>query len=302
MMPAGAENPIVLVTGSTGQIGFELLRELSPIARVIAPQRNELDLAQPNSIRSYLRDRQPRVVINAAAYTNVDQAEQDADLCMAVNATAIGILAEECKAQGSLLVHYSTDYVFDGQKRTPYSETEIARPLNVYGQSKLAGEVAIRETLQAYVIIRCGWVYGLRGRNFLRTILRLAEERDEISVVDDQVGTPTWSRLIAAATALMLPRLLQELGDGRPNESGDVYHMPAGGSTSWHGFASEILEAAAARRRLRCSRVVPIPTYRYPTPATRPKYSVLDGQKLMRRFGIQLPHWRDQLRMALGDA
>jgi dTDP-4-dehydrorhamnose reductase len=300
MMHADAEQPVVLVTGGTGQVGFELVRELSPIGRVIAPDRSALDLARPESIRAYLRNEKPLIVVNAAAYTNVDQAEKEPDLCMAVNATGPAILAEECRARESVLVHYSTDYVFDGQKRTPYSETDAERPLNVYGRSKLAGEVAIRETLQTHLIIRCGWVYGLRGRNFLRTILRLAEERDEITIVDDQVGTPTWSRLIATSTALLVRQLLLELEPSTLSETRGVYNMPAGGSTTWHGFASAILEEVALSRRLRCSRVLPIRTHQYPTPAIRPKYSVLDGQKILGRFGLRLPHWRDQLRMALG--
>ena len=298
----------ILLTGSSGQVGFELLRCLAGIGQIIAPDRQELDLADPEAIRRAVRAAQPDLIINAAAYTAVDEAEAQGPIALAVNATAPGILAEESQRVGAALIHYSTDYVFDGSKREPYTEEDVPRPISVYGRTKLAGEQAIEALGTPHLILRTSWVYGARGKNFLLTILRLARERNELSVVDDQIGAPTWSRAIAGATRAILRRL----GYGEPgfaeacaNRAG-IYHLSAAGSTSWYGFAAAILARAASGActdaRLALDRVPvlkPIPSERYPLPAPRPRYSVLAHSRLRDAFGVSLPDWEDDLARCL---
>lgn len=271
----------ILLAGKNGQVGWELSRALAPLGEVAAFDRTGLDLCVPGRIASVVRSAKPDVIVNAAAYTAVDQAEQEPEAAHAINAVAVGVLAEEARRAGALLIHYSTDYVFDGAKPTPYVETDAPNPLNVYGRSKLAGEEAIRQVDGPHLVLRTSWVYATRGRNFFLTIRRLLREKNEVRVVSDQIGAPTSARALADATA----RILGSRGAARENRG--VYHVSASGSTSWHGFASEI----ARLERLDASRVVAIPSEKYPAPARRPRNSRLSNEKLLQRFGFVLPSW-----------
>ncbi|MBM3883521.1 MAG: dTDP-4-dehydrorhamnose reductase [Verrucomicrobia bacterium] len=291
-----ASNRILLI-GNRGQVGWELERTLAPLGAVLAVDYPEVDLAEPDSIRRMARGFGPGLIVNAAAYTAVDQAETETELAMAINGRAPGVLAEEAQRLDALLVHYSTDYVFDGHKRGAYVEDDPPNPLNAYGRSKLAGEGAVRTATAAHLIFRLCWVYAARGRNFLLTIRRLAGQRDTLRVVQDQVGSPTWARLVAEATALALQRV--GCSPDRAHFAG-TYHLSAAGATSWHGFAQAILELMPAELR-RCERVIPISTLEYPTPARRPANSVLAGDKLDRVFGLRLPEWRGSLDQVVAD-
>jgi dTDP-4-dehydrorhamnose reductase len=290
----------VLLIGALGQVGYELRRALAPLGDVQCASRSDLDLTQPATIRARVRDAAPQVIVNAAAYTGVDRAESDADMAMAVNATAPAILAQEAKRLGAVLIHYSTDYVYDGTKKAPYVEEDAPNPLSVYGRSKLAGEQAIAAVAPAYLVLRTSWIYGARGKNFLLTIRRLAHERDELRVVDDQVGAPTWCRLIAEATAQIVVAC-GERGSpvGRIAEAKGIYHLSCAGSTSWFGFTKSIF--AADPKRDLVPRLTPISTAEYPLPARRPANSVLSNDKLARTFGIRLPSWDSALAMCLED-
>ncbi|HEX8988888.1 MAG TPA: dTDP-4-dehydrorhamnose reductase [Rhodocyclaceae bacterium] len=281
----------ILVIGRTGQVGWELARTLAPLAAVASLDRGGLDLCDPDSIRTAVRKARPEVIVNAAAYTAVDKAESEAELAMAINGIAPGILAEEARRAGALLVHYSTDYVFDGTKAGPYAEDDQPNPIGAYGKTKLAGEQAIQQVGGRHLILRTAWVYGLRGRNFLLTMKRLAEQKDELRVVDDQFGAPTWSRMIAEATALLLAA--REPAEG-------LYHFSSTGQTSWFGFAQAIVSGTRALRG-REPRVMPIPTAEYPTPAKRPANSRLDCTRLLCDTGVALPPWRDALNLCLQD-
>jgi len=291
----------IVVTGSTGQIGYEAVRELAPLGKVVGLTRADLDLAKPTAIRETIRRLRPRVIVNAGAYTAVDRAESERELCGAINADAPGVLAEEARRLGALLVHYSTDYVFDGSKRAPYTEADPPAPLNVYGATKLAGEQAVQATGGAYVILRTSWVYGARGTNFLRTMLRLARERTELRVVNDQIGAPTWSRSVASMTASIVG---YELGRDDELSAGlaGLYHVAAGGSTTWYEFARCILEGDPRREEQICRAVVPITSAEYPTAARRPAYSVLDCSAFADRFRLSAMSWRDQLKLVLAEA
>lgn len=292
-----ASGPILLI-GKAGQVAWELHRILAPLGDLQVIGRPELDLADPDRLRQVVREAQPRIIINAAAYTAVDQAESDPDLAMRVNGVAPGILAEEAKRLNALLVHYSTDYVFDGTKSQPYLETDEPNPINVYGRSKLAGERAILAVGGAHLILRLSWVYASRGKNFLLTIMRLAAEREELRVVSDQIGSPTWSRQIAQATSQILTRLSEPAG-GRDVPVG-LYHLTASGLTSWHGFAQAIVTRLRPDRT-KCRSVQAIATAQYPTPACRPPYSVLSCDKLAGTFGLRLPHWEASVQQVLED-
>ncbi len=276
----------ILLTGANGQVGRELQRTLAPLGNVRALDRQALDLAHMDAIRAAIREQKPDLIVNAAAYTAVDQAEAEPDLAMIINGQAPGVLAEEAKKLGALLVHYSTDYIFDGTKTDPYKEEDGPAPLNAYGRSKLAGEEAIAASGCRHLIFRTSWVYGLFGKNFLRTIQRLASEREELRIVADQIGAPTWSRMIAEASALAL----------RGDPPSGLYHMTSAGATSWHGFAQAILDAQGWRGKL-----VPIATRDYPLPATRPANSRLDNGKLAADFDLTLPDWRHALGLCLAD-
>ena len=278
-MASSANLPRILLIGANGQVGWELRRTLAPAGEVKAFDRYGLDLAEAPPLAAAVRALQPDVIVNAAAYTAVDKAESERDLAFAVNATAPRVLAEEAKRTGAMLIHYSTDYVFDGDKGSPYTEDDPTRPINVYGESKLAGERAIQASGCRHLILRTSWVYGPRGKNFFLTMRRLAKERSELRVVDDQVGAPTSSVAIADAT----PQLLAKGTEG-------LYHMTAAGETTWCGFAREILKRAGL-----ATPVVGIPTKDYPTPARRPRNSRLDCSRLKAAAGIELAPWTEQL-------
>jgi dTDP-4-dehydrorhamnose reductase len=294
----------ILLTGKSGQVGFELQRSLAELGEVRSLDRRALDLTNEAAIRDEIRRTRPDVVVNAAAYTAVDEAESEWQLAQSVNAEAPRIMAEEAARVDALLVHYSTDYVFDGLKRRPYLETDVPNPLNVYGATKCRGEKAIQGTAAAHLILRSSWVYATRGRNFLLTILRLAHEREELRVVNDQIGAPTWSRRIAQATF----QILAQIADGSASirDVVGIYNISASGQTSWYGFAEEILSLWAEQRLpgfapetpLRVQRIVPIRTEESAVSARRPLYSVLSNEKVKRTFGISLPSWQEQLRGA----
>ena len=286
----------ILVTGRNGQVGWELVRALLPLGRVHACAHAELDLADAAAVRRKLDEARPDVIVNAAAYTAVDKAESEPEQANAVNAAAPALLAQEAARRGALLIHYSTDYVYDGAKAAPYVETDPTNPLGAYGRSKLAGEAGIRAAGADHLIFRTSWVYAARGANFLRTILRLAAEREELRIVADQIGAPTWARLIAEATAHALRQAMQERSGGT-FDSG-VFHLAAAGETSWHGFASAIV---AGRSGLRVKAVMPITTADYPLPAPRPANSRLDTGAFRARFGLVLPDWRDCLQLCLEE-
>jgi dTDP-4-dehydrorhamnose reductase len=288
----------ILVTGTSGQVGHELLRTLAPLGEVVGLDRAALDLASPDAIRAAVRSVGPAVIVNPAAYTAVDKAESEPDVAMRVNGDAPGVLAEEARRLGAWLFHYSTDYVFDGSKPSPYVETDPTGPVGAYGRSKLAGERAVAAAGCRHLILRTSWVYGLTGRNFLLTMFRLAAERDELRVVADQAGAPTTAAAIAQATAELVSRVGRGSGDGLDG----IYHMTCAGSTTWHGFAQAIVErlpriAAALGQPAPQRRPVvnAIRTEDYPTPARRPANSVLDNGKLERVFGVRLPPWEAAL-------
>jgi dTDP-4-dehydrorhamnose reductase len=276
---------VILLLGASGQVGHELARELSAFARVHAPTSKELDLTSPDAIRAVVREQRPLLIVNAAAYTAVDAAESDADRCAAINTQAPAVLAEEAERNGAYLIHFSTDYVFDGTKTTPYVETDATNPLGVYGRTKREGELAIAASAKRFLIFRTAWVYAERGKNFALTMRRLAGEREELKVVNDQTGAPTSAPAIAAGVAGVL-RWLRNDAD-RVAEVSGIYHMTAGGSTTWYEFARRILTDTTVR-------ITPITTAEYPTPAKRPAYSVLDNTKLRETFGITLPSWEAQ--------
>ncbi len=280
----------ILLTGRNGQVGWELGKALAPLGELTAFAHADLDLRDLARIRDTVREAKPDVIVNAAAYTSVDRAESERGLAFAVNAEAPGVLAEEAKRAGALLVHYSTDYVFDGTKALPYVEKDAPRPLNVYGKSKFAGEQAVIAVRCRYLILRTGWVYGARGNNFLLTVLRLAKERSQLRVVSDQIGAPTWCRELALGTASILPRALDE-----PSLDG-VYHVTNAGEASWHGFAAEVLQLAGI-----LTPVYPIASSEFPTPARRPANSRLDNAKLQNTFGVRLPDWRTSLADCMKD-
>ena len=277
----------ILLLGKNGQVGWELQRTLAPLGNVIALDQEELDLVRVGDIRRTVQEIKPDIIVNAAAYTSVDKAESEPDLAMAINRDAPGVLAEEAKKLGALLVHYSTDYVFDGTKDTPYTEEDKPNPLNVYGKTKLAGEQAIQAVDGNHLIFRTSWVYGTRGQNFFLTMLRLAREREEIRVVDDQIGAPTWCRMIAESTALILAQGInrEEGFSGYFEERKGIYHMTARGQTSWYGFAEKIFEAVPDPER-KLKRLVAVKTEEYPTVAQRPRRSVLSNIKLFQIFKL----------------
>jgi dTDP-4-dehydrorhamnose reductase len=290
----------LLVTGANGQVGWELIRSLMPLGDVVALRRREFDLSRPELLPNLIRGIKPDVIVNAAAYTAVDKAEQEEALATTVNGTAVGVLADESRKAGILLLHYSTDYVFDGAKQAPYTEEDVPHPINAYGRSKLAGETAMRQAGGAYVILRTSWIYAGRGHNFVRTILRLAGERDELRVVDDQIGAPTWARDMADATALIVRAARQEQAAG--DFASGVFNLTASGATSWHGFAKAILDDAMRHGLLqRVPDLKPIASAEYPTPAARPKNSLLACERLGKRFGVGLPDWRQGLSACIEE-
>jgi len=304
----------ILLTGKNGQVGYELAALLPRLGEVVAFDHQRLDLRKAEQIRRTIRDTRPNVIVNAAAYTSVDLAEKQEADARTINVDAPALMAEEARRIDATLVHYSTDYVFDGLKNSPYDENDTPNPLNVYGKTKLAGEQAIRDIGVPYLIFRTSWVYATRGKNFLLRILRLATEREELRIVCDQVGAPTWSRDIAKATTDVLFQLSERGGDAFLRYSG-IYNVTAAGETSWFEFAGCILEeaanmpqdvswfaAATGGHQLITRRIAPIRTEEYPTPARRPAYSVLSNLRLKQDFGLELPAWRTQLRLAFAES
>jgi dTDP-4-dehydrorhamnose reductase len=303
-------NPVILLTGKDGQVGAELMRLLPQLGEVVAFDHDQLDLSNPTDISRTIREVRPQLIVNAAAYTAVDQAETHETAARAVNSEAPGLMAEEAKKIGAVLVHYSTDYVFDGSKKEPYDEMDAVNPLNAYGKTKLWGEQAIRSSGLPHLIFRTSWVYAKRGRNFLLTILRIATEREELRIVSDQVGAPTCASDVAAATTKILSRICER--NNRSFVFSDVsgtYHMSAAGQTAWYDFAETILEEAKATshnlnwlaaatqgRRLITRRVIPISTKEFGSPTPRPAYSILSNSRLNQTFGVALPDWRTQLK------
>ncbi|HTW62415.1 MAG TPA: dTDP-4-dehydrorhamnose reductase [Terracidiphilus sp.] len=283
-----------LILGAGGQLGRELERVFKGFGSVLGADRSIVDLSNPDQLRAYVRRVQPDVILNAAAYTAVDRAESERQLARAVNAEAPRILAEEASKRNALLVHYSTDYVFDGSKEEPWTETDTPKPLNSYGVTKLAGEQAIQSVGGEFLIFRTGWVYGPYGHNFLLTMLRMARERDKLSIVDDQVGAPTTTMGLARTTQMIVGGVLTgRFGDAK--DWAGVYHMTCGGSTSWFGFADAIFARAASQLDIRAPQLIPIATKDHPTAAVRPRNSVLSNDKLGDRFGLALCSWESGL-------
>jgi len=285
----------ILLIGSNGQLGTELQNFLSSNYQVIAVTRPEIDLTQTDNLRKIIRETQPEIIINAAAYTAVDKAETEPELATAINTTAPQIIAEESQKLGSFLIHFSTDYVFNGNSNYPYQESDITNPVSVYGQTKLAGEIAIQKACSQYMIIRTAWVYGTYGKsNFVKTMLRLGKERPEARVVTDQIGSPTWAQDIALTITQIIPQLTSEIAG--------IYHYTNSGVASWYDFATAIFEEAEKLGfPLKINQVIPITTPEYPTPAKRPAYSVLACQKISKILGTHPPHWRQRLILMLKE-
>ena len=298
------EQPRILIVGAAGQVGLELQRSFAGFGSIVAVDLESVDLADEGQTRTLVRRVQPNVILNAAAYTAVDRAESQPDVAMAINAIAPRVLAEEALNLEALLVHYSTDYVFNGQKREPWIESDEPNPLNVYGESKLAGEKAIEQAGCRFLTFRTSWVYGPHGNNFLFTMLRLARERDRLSIVDDQFGSPTTSIELANATRTITEGVLAGKFGGTQDWAG-LYHMTCGDSTTWFGFAKAIFERAPSKLLAKRPELTPLATKDYPTPARRPRNSVLSNQRLYDRFGVRLASWQhalDDVFGALGSA
>lgn len=290
----------ILLTGRNGQVGYELERSLQALGEVVALDRNQLDLADLDRVREVIREIKPALIVNPAAYTAVDRAESEPELAMRINGEAPGVMAEEARRLGASIVHYSTDYVFDGSKTGAYTEDDMPSPANVYGRTKLAGEQAIQASGVPHLIFRTSWVYGARGKNFLLTVRRLAQEREELRIVDDQCGAPTWCRTIADSTAQALARMTAK--DSRRGIDQDllrrwsgVYHLAAQGQTTWHGFAQTIVAHWSTEKK---PVVTPIATSEYPLPAKRPANSVLCCDRLIENF-CRLPEWESALSLCL---
>ncbi|MBZ9784468.1 dTDP-4-dehydrorhamnose reductase [Pseudomonas sp. REP124] len=285
----------ILISGQNGQVSRELQRRLASSYELLLPGRDRLDLAIPQQIRQYVRSHRPDLIINAAAYTAVDLAESDPHTAFAINAEAAGIFAQEATALDTPLIHYSTDYVFDGSKATPYTEDDLPNPLSVYGQSKLAGERAIAEACDKHLILRTSWIYSTHGRNFLLTMQRLLREKPELRVVSDQIGAPTWAGTVATSTLALIERW----------QTGGVakwgtYHLTAMGETSWFQFA-QVIREALLRQNSACAELVPITSDEYPTPAMRPPNSRLDCGLLLREWGVSQPDWQTGLQECLSE-
>ncbi|MEK7810479.1 MAG: dTDP-4-dehydrorhamnose reductase [Pseudomonadota bacterium] len=285
----------ILLTGANGQVGWELRRALEGKYKVIAPSREQLDLCRPDAIRQFVNSCRPDIIINPAAYTAVDKAETEPELAMSINGIAPGIFAEVALELDALLIHYSTDYVFDGLKSSAYTELDTPNPQSVYGRTKLAGEEAIKAAGCRHLILRTSWVYGTHGGNFVKTVIRLAKERDEMRIVADQFGAPTWARLLANSTS----DILQSWYAGKATDQPDgLYHLTACGRTSWHHYAGEIVQLAMkydASISSKPPRILPIATREYPLPAKRPANSSLSNDKVQKTFGLKLPAWQDDL-------
>ena len=291
-------NRKILVFGRSGQVGWELRHKLACLGQVTGVEYPRVDFSKPDSIRDAVRAAEPGVIVNAAAYTAVDKAESEPEIAWAINAAAPGVLAEEAKRLGSILVHYSTDYVFDGSKQGAYVETDAANPLNVYGKTKLAGDEAIQAAGCEALILRTSWVYGARGNNFLMTMLRLARERTELRIVDDQTGAPTSSECIAQATANILAQVLSPAGGGLERRSG-IYNLTCSGETTWFGFAKAILSKSAGTSATAAPVLIAISSSEFPGAAQRPASSRLSCRCLEETFGVRMPDWEDALQLVM---
>lgn len=286
----------ILLTGASGQVGYELARSLQSLGDVVALDRRAMDLGDLDQVRDVIRALKPAMIVNPAAYTAVDKAEQEPELAMRVNGEAPGVMAQEAARLGAAMIHYSTDYVFDGAKPGAYTEDDVTNPLSVYGRSKLAGEQAVQAAGIAHLILRTSWVYGTRGKNFLLTIQRLAQERDHLRIVADQHGAPTWCRTIADTTANIVGQLAHASSPRQAwQQASGIYHLTAQGQTTWHGFAQAIVAALPESKR---PQITPIATSDYPLPAARPHNSVLSSQRLMTQF-CRLPQWQAALALSL---
>jgi len=288
-----ADKARILLLGHDGQIGWELNSRLSRLGTVHPVSYPHVDFADTGALRCLVRDVCPTLIVNAAAYTAVDRAEDEPDAARAVNANGPAVLAEEARRLGALLVHYSTDFVFDGAKGSPYTEADAARPLSVYGRTKLEGDEAVLSSGCAHLVFRVSWIYGLRGSSFLLTIRRLAAEGKHLRIVNDQVGCPTWCRSVAEATTAVLEHMMPCDRDGIPRELCALYNMVCSGHTSWYGFARAFLPDSAS--------IEPVPSSEYPLPAMRPAYSVLDCTRLKSVFGVTMPTWQEALRSCLAE-
>lgn len=289
----------ILLTGKNGQLGFELQRALAPLGRIVAVDREECDLAESEAIRSLVRSVRPDLIINPAAYTAVDRAESEPELAAALNATAPAVLGEEARRIGAWIIHYSTDYVFDGSSARPYRETDAPNPLNVYGRTKRDGDLALRQCCPHHLIFRTSWVVGAHGNNFAKTMLRLAAERDRLSIVADQFGAPTSAALLADVTAQIVGRVLRAGLSGFPF---GLYNLSAGGVTTWHAYARFVVEQAleaGTPLTIQPSRIRAITTAEYPLPARRPANSQLDTTLFRSTFGLTLPDWQQGLHHIL---
>lgn len=289
----------ILLTGKHGQVGFELQRALAPLGEIVAVDHHECDLADPAAIRRLVAEVAPQIIVTPAAYTAVDKAESEPELAHAINATAPGILGQEAKKLGALVVHYSTDYVFDGTKQGAYTEDDVPNPQSVYGKTKRAGEQALQQSGADHLIFRTSWVFGAHGGNFAKTMLRLAAERDALKIVADQYGAPTSAALLADVTAQAIGRYQRE---GRASFPFGLYHLVAGGLTTWYAYAQTVVRAAEAAGKplkLKAADIVPIATTDYPLPASRPANSHLDTSRLQAAFGLHLPDWQVGLEHVL---
>lgn len=294
--------PRILLFGQGGQVATELEPLLAVLGHLRVMGIQDADFTQPRTLGPIVADWRPDIIVNAAAYTAVDQAEKEADLATLVNASAVGALAQAAKACGALVVHYSTDYVFDGTASTPYRESDTCHPQSTYGRTKRQGEILLQESGAPHMLFRTAWVYSAVGKNFLKTILRLAKERDELRIVADQIGCPTHAATIAASTALALHRWLLTDPLERAALQG-TFHLVSRGACSWFDFASAIVEAARQEAKgasIRCTKVTPLTTAEYPTPAKRPQYSVLDTTLFEERFGLALPPWQGLIKDTVG--
>lgn len=292
----------ILLTGGSGQVGWELRRALSPLGSILAPGRETMDLGERDRVRQAVREAAPDLIVNAAAYTAVDRAETEAEEAHAVNAAAPGVLADAAREAGAPLVHYSTDYVFDGEKGAPYVEEDPTRPLNAYGRTKLEGERAVRDSGAAHLILRTSWVFGTRRDGFVSAMLEQFRTRDTARAVVDRTGSPTWCRALAEATALIVARLA---GTGPLRDAveahGGVYHLAAAGEATRYALAAAILEILSARGGARTRELREATDAEFDSAVARPRYSVLDSGRAERAFGVRLPHWREQLRLCLEE-
>lgn len=284
----------LLLLGNTGQLGWELQRTLQPLGVVVARDYPEINMADTANIHKMVQACRPDVIVNATAYTAVDKAESEPDLAEAINGTGPGVLAEEARKLNAVLIHYSTDYIFDGKKGSPYKETDLPQPVNVYGESKLAGEQAIQSAGGYYLIFRTAWVYSLRRESFVSKVLGWARTNDTLRVVDDQVSNPTWARMLAEVTAQVLAR-----GPGYLQDRTGLYHLAGGGHASRYNWAREILRLDPRKQEQRVKQLLPASTMDFPTPAQRPLFSALDCQKFEQTFDLRLPFWEAALELAL---